>query len=309
MLAPNVPAATLTALSLVLSVILALILFAQPPTRTVLDIETEEPAHLVIIELSAKTDHEGAGVGTGSKGRVGFASGKGEGSDSESQASRGGGGGGEHNFRPAQHGGVPQPSEVPAPITPPLPHAMLPIAGVDLDPALWARLPLTTYGDPRSKSEPTSNGPGEGGGIGTGTGQGVGDGRGNGIGRGEDGNIGGGRKNRGSDGIGGADDNDPRDTNRIFKADQVTQRARIVFKPEPQYTEEARRNQITGTAILRVVFSLSGEVTDIRAVHRLPMGLTERAIAAARQIRFLPATRNGRPVSVYVQLEYSFNLY
>lgn len=181
-LAPHAAAATLTAISLVLSVILTIILLGQPEKKPVSDIETEETAHLVMIELSAETDHEGAGVGTGSKGRVGFASGKGEGSDSESQASRGGGGGGEHDFRPAQHGGVPQPSEIPAPITPPLAHTMLPIAGVDLDPALWARPPLTTYGDPRSKSEPPSNGPGEGGGIGSGSGEGVGDGRGNGIG-------------------------------------------------------------------------------------------------------------------------------
>jgi len=75
------------------------------------------------------------------------------------------------------------------------------------------------------------------------------------------------------------------------------------------YTEEARKNLITASVVLRVVFSNSGEVTNIRAISPLPMGLTEKAIAAARKIRFLPATRNGHPVSVYVQLEYSFNLY
>jgi protein TonB len=83
----------------------------------------------------------------------------------------------------------------------------------------------------------------------------------------------------------------------------------VLSKPEPQYTEEARRNQITGTVILRVVFSRLGEVTNIRAVQSLPFGLTERAIAAARQIRFSPAIKNDHPVSVYMQLEYNFNLY
>jgi protein TonB len=89
----------------------------------------------------------------------------------------------------------------------------------------------------------------------------------------------------------------------------VEQRARLLFKPEPQYTEEARINQITGTVVLRVVFSSSGEVDQIRAVRTLPFGLTERAIAAARQIRFVPAMKNGRPVAVFMQLEYNFNLY
>jgi len=44
-------------------------------------------------------------------------------------------------------------------------------------------------------------------------------------------------------------------------------------------------------------------------VRTLPFGLTERAIAAARQIKFVPATKGGRPVSVFMQLEYNFNLY
>jgi len=80
-------------------------------------------------------------------------------------------------------------------------------------------------------------------------------------------------------------------------------------KPEPQYTEEARRNQISGTVTLRVVFSSGGEVVQIRALRTLPFGLTERAIAAARLIKFVPAVKGGHAVSVHMQLEYNFNLY
>ena len=61
--------------------------------------------------------------------------------------------------------------------------------------------------------------------------------------------------------------------------------------------------------MLRVVFARHGAVVQIRAVHTLPFGLTERAIAAARQIKFVPAVKGGRPVSVFMQLEYNFNLY
>jgi TonB family protein len=81
------------------------------------------------------------------------------------------------------------------------------------------------------------------------------------------------------------------------------------MKPEPQYTELARRNQIIGTVILRAVFTRSGEVSSIRAIQSLPFGLTEKAIAAARQIKFHPATHNGHPVNVHMRLEYNFNLY
>ena len=61
--------------------------------------------------------------------------------------------------------------------------------------------------------------------------------------------------------------------------------------------------------MLRVVFSSAGEVSQIRAVRTLPYGLTEKAIAAARQIKFVPAMKSGHPVSVFMQLEYNFNLY
>jgi protein TonB len=177
---------------------------------------------------------------------------------------------------------------------------------MDIDPALWKDLKAPVYGDPRSHSEVPSKGPGSGDGIGTNQGLGIGEGNGPGFGPGEKGNMGGGPKDAGCCGGGGGPDGSP---NAPFTGSQVEQRARLLSKPEPQYTEDARKNQISGTVALRVVFSSSGEVVQIRAVRTLPFGLTERAIAAARQIRFVPAMKGGHPVSVFMQLEYNFNLY
>ena len=36
-------------------------------------------------------------------------------------------------------------------------------------------------------------------------------------------------------------------------------------------------------------------------------GLTERAIEAAKRIKFTPAMKDGKPVSVWMQLEYNFS--
>jgi protein TonB len=122
--------------------------------------------------------------------------------------------------------------------------------------------------------------------------------------------MGGDGKQIGSGGKGGAPVGDnPDDADRVYNPAQVNQRARVLSKPEPQYTEEARKNLITGAVILRVIFSKSGEVTNIRALQPLGGGLTEKAISAARQIRFVPAMKDGRAVSMYMQLEYNFNLY
>ncbi|HKO60048.1 MAG TPA: energy transducer TonB, partial [Pyrinomonadaceae bacterium] len=138
-------------------------------------------------------------------------------------------------------------------------------------------------------------------------GGGIGPGEGGGIGPGRGGNIGGGDYREGGGGAGGGGGGT--DYNKIFSGRDVTSKARVLSKPEPQYTEEARKNQITGTVVLRAVFTSGGAVTNIRAVSGLPYGLTERAIAAARQIKFVPATKDGRQVSMHIQLEYNFNLY
>jgi TonB family protein len=83
-------------------------------------------------------------------------------------------------------------------------------------------------------------------------------------------------------------------------------RAFITSRPEPGFTEAARRNDVEGVVRLRAVLNVSGEVTDISVVKGLPDGLTERAVAAAKQIKFTPAERDGRKVSQYVELDYVF---
>jgi TonB family protein len=192
------------------------------------------------------------------------------------------------------------------PKAPPVHPLSLPVAGIDIDPALWKDLKAPVYGDPRSNSDVPSKGPGEGGGIGTNKGLGIGPGDGNGYGPGHQRNMGGGDPETGCCGSGGSEGDN---ANRIFRGREGEQRARLLTKPEPQYTEEARRNQISGTVELRVVFTSTGEVAQIQALRTLPFGLTEKAIAAARLIKFVPAMKGGRPVSVHMQLEYNFNLY
>lgn len=98
-------------------------------------------------------------------------------------------------------------------------------------------------------------------------------------------------------------------TQKLFIGKAVDRKARLAMKPEPSYTEEARQKQITGTVVLKVVFSRNGSVTNIRTVSGLPYGLTEKAIDAARKMRFIPAIKDGKYVSMWMQLEYNFNLY
>lgn len=252
---------------------------------------------------------------TPDEGNAGMAKGSGGGSKAEKIKPGGGGGGGREQQDPASMGKLPQASltipqvVAPNPNPPPIKNPSLPMpATLDADPVLFP--PDTrnlAYGDPKSKSTTLSSGPGTGNGIGTGTGGGVGSGSGGGFGPGEGGNTGGGPRREGGGGPGGGGGGT--DYNRIFRSSEVSSRARVLSKPEPSYTESARKNQITGTVVLRAVFSSSGSVTNISTIRGLPDGLTERAIAAAKQIRFTPAMKDGHPVSMWMQLEYNFNLY
>ncbi|HEX8174322.1 MAG TPA: energy transducer TonB [Pyrinomonadaceae bacterium] len=233
----------------------------------------------------------------------------------QERAGGGGGGGDEAETRQASAGKLPPASlepqiVVPRPEPPPPQAALLPVTPtVRADPTLFPpdtrNLP---YGMPDSKSTDLSRGNGSGEGYGGGSGTGVGKGDGAGVGPGRGFNTGGGDPNIGGGGTGGGPGGPP-DPNKVYTTKDVTSKARILSRPEPQYTEEARRNQVTGTVILRAVFSAGGSVTNIKAVKGLPDGLTEKAIAAARQIKFVPAQKDGRNVSQYIQIEYNFNLY
>ncbi len=305
---PNAIPATVAAVAAITCGIVMLLMVSNGSRTTDYALVEVEP-EITIMNLTNPPEPRNNSIGLNGSGRVGFANGSGEGSGPSRQLAEGGGGGGNHSHLPPQSGKLPPPSNVQAaiPTAPPVHAPALPVAGMDIDPALWRDLKAPVFGDPRSASTAESKGPGEDEGIGTGKGVGIGAGHGPGYGPGRDGNIGGDSKQLGccdgGGGVGGAGDGRP------YRAAEVEQKARLLSKPEPQYTEEARLNQVSGTVVLRAVFSSSGEVVQIRALRTLPFGLTERAIAAARQIQFVPAVKGGQQVSVAMQLEYNFNLY
>lgn len=101
----------------------------------------------------------------------------------------------------------------------------------------------------------------------------------------------------------------PNEPRLVYSGKEVTTKARVLSKPEPQYTEEARSRGVTGTVVLRCVFTAERAVKHCLILKALPLGLTEQSIKAAKQVKFIPATVEGRPVSMYIQMEYNFNLY
>jgi TonB family protein len=98
-------------------------------------------------------------------------------------------------------------------------------------------------------------------------------------------------------------------TSNTYSPRDVTTKARILSRPEPEYTERARENGVHGTVVLRGIVATDGRVIITRIVQWLPYGLTMKALKAAQKIKFIPATKDGKPVSQYIQIEYNFNLF
>jgi TonB family protein len=81
-----------------------------------------------------------------------------------------------------------------------------------------------------------------------------------------------------------------------------------IYKPEPEYSEEARKAKYSGEVVLSVIIDAKGLPTNISVVHSLGLGLDEQAIKAVQQWRFKPGTKDGKPVAVQAQIAVNFRL-
>jgi TonB family protein len=95
----------------------------------------------------------------------------------------------------------------------------------------------------------------------------------------------------------------------VYFRPDLPEKAVIIRKPEATYTEAARQGKTKGVVVLRMVLAADGTVDHVLALRRLPNGLTEQAMSVARQIRFTPATKDGRPVSQSVTIQYGFDIH
>ncbi|MGA2571883.1 MAG: energy transducer TonB [Terracidiphilus sp.] len=82
----------------------------------------------------------------------------------------------------------------------------------------------------------------------------------------------------------------------------------VLSKPPVQYTDEARQLRVQGDVVLSVTFLASGQVVVRGVLQGLGHGLDEEAKRVAEQIRFRPATSNGRPVDVTTKITITFQL-
>jgi len=82
----------------------------------------------------------------------------------------------------------------------------------------------------------------------------------------------------------------------------------VLYKADPEYTEEARLAKYQGTVVVSAEIGTDGLAYNMKAVRGLGLGLDEKAIEAISQWKFKPGTRNGQPVPVLATIEVNFRL-
>jgi protein TonB len=82
----------------------------------------------------------------------------------------------------------------------------------------------------------------------------------------------------------------------------------LISRVEPQYTDQARQAQLQGMVRVQAIVRKDGSVDSVQVIQGLGMGLDEAAVAAVRQWRFRPATREGEVVDYPITLSVNFNL-
>jgi protein TonB len=202
----------------------------------------------------------------------------------------GGGGGGDRSPTPASKGKLPKLANkqfVPPTVKPPDNPKLVMDPTLIIPPdASIPKVDSPNLGDPLSKSGLASNGFGSGGGIGNGRGGGVGPGSGPGFGPGSGGGMGGG----------------------VYKIGGGVSSPSLLYKVEPEYSEEARKAKFQGTVLLYVEVDEQGRPRNIRVIRPLGLGLDQKAIEAVEKWKFSPGKKDGKPVAVQAQIEVNFRL-
>ena len=190
------------------------------------------------------------------------------------------GGGGSPNKLPETQGKLPKvaPKQFVPPTVHPIDNPKLSMPVTIIADSDLPNINAANFGDPLAGLGIPSTGNGFGTGIGPGRGPGVGPGSGGGFG-------------------GGA-----------YRPGGGVSLPVPITKPEPEYSEEARKAKYQGSVTLQIVVNEKGEPTEIRVVKKLGLGLDEKAIEAVSKWRFKPGMKDGKPVAVIATIEVSFRL-
>lgn len=94
----------------------------------------------------------------------------------------------------------------------------------------------------------------------------------------------------------------------VFRVGHGVTAPRAVNAPDPEYSEEARREGVQGTCILSLVVNSEGKPENVTVSRSLGKGLDEKAVEAVRNWTFEPGRKDGNPVAVQIKVVVTFRI-
>ena len=83
----------------------------------------------------------------------------------------------------------------------------------------------------------------------------------------------------------------------------------LIWHPSPDYTEEARKAKVNGNVTVSLIVNNAGIPLNVHVTKGVGLGLDEKAVEAVKRYRFKPASENGKPVPVYMNIEVNFEIF
>jgi TonB family protein len=84
---------------------------------------------------------------------------------------------------------------------------------------------------------------------------------------------------------------------------------KLVYHPDAEYTDKARKKKIQGSVVVSLVVTDEGKVRDAQIASGLEKDLDKQALKAVSTWKFEPATKDGKPVAVRIKVEVDYRLY
>jgi TonB family protein len=83
----------------------------------------------------------------------------------------------------------------------------------------------------------------------------------------------------------------------------------LSYAPEPGYSPEAKAAKFEGVVMVSIIVDKNGIPQNVHVTRGVGLGLDEKAVDAVKQYKFKPATENGKPVAVYLNVEVNFEIF
>jgi TonB family protein len=96
---------------------------------------------------------------------------------------------------------------------------------------------------------------------------------------------------------------------KVFRVGQGIEPPRIIAQVHPKYSELAKHMRLEGTSRLTLAVDKEGFPVGICIARTLFPDLDQNAARAVSHWRFSPATKDGEPVYILVNVDVAFHLY